>query len=278
VSIGETLTAARIAAGLTTADVAEKTRIRRTLVEAIEADDYRLCGGDIYARGHIATIARTVGTDPVPLLADFDRSHPRDVLRATEVFEAETTKTRERRAGPNWSAAMAAAIVVIVLLAGWQLSRGGGNGPGTTATGQSSTTTRSSSAASPPGPRSSTPPSVSHSPSSKPSSSDLAQVPPIKGVVVKVAAVDGNCWVQAKAGTHVVYEGTLQTHREDVHGQQAGQAHPRQLRCRPAERQRPQPRLTRSSGADQPPHLRSGRPHPGRLTPVRVAGPGCPGA
>ena len=35
-SIGETLTAARLAAGLTTADVAEKTRIRRTLIEAIE--------------------------------------------------------------------------------------------------------------------------------------------------------------------------------------------------------------------------------------------------
>ena len=130
-SIGETLTAARLAAGLTTADVAEKTRIRRTLVEAIEADDYRLCGGDIYARGHIGTIARTVGTDPAPLLADFDRSHPRDTApRATEVFESETTKTRERRVGPNWSAAMAAALVVVVLLAGWQLSRGGGNESG----------------------------------------------------------------------------------------------------------------------------------------------------
>ena len=53
-SIGETLAAARLAAGLTTAQVAETTRIRRTLIEAIEADDYRLCGGDVYARGHIA--------------------------------------------------------------------------------------------------------------------------------------------------------------------------------------------------------------------------------
>ena len=210
-SIGETLTAARVAAGLTTADVAEKTRIRRTLVEAIEADDYRLCGGDIYARGHIQTIARTVGTDPAPLLADFDRSHPRDTApRATEVFESETTKTRERRAGPNWSAAMAAALVVIVLLAGWQLSRGGGKGAGTTAIGQSSSTTSSTPASSTAGTPSSHAPSVSHSPSSKPSNSDLAQVPPAKGVVVKVAAVDGNCWVQAKAGTRVLYEGTLQ--------------------------------------------------------------------
>jgi cytoskeletal protein RodZ len=211
VSIGETLTAARLAAGLTTADVAEKTRIRRTLVEAIEADDYRLCGGDIYARGHIGTIARTVGTDPAPLLADFDRSHPRDTApRATEVFESETTKTRERRVGPNWSAAMAVALVVVVLLAGWQLSRGGGNAPATTATGQTSSTAASP-AGSTPGTASSHAPSASHRPSTKPSSSDLAQLPSTKGVTVKVAAVNGNCWVQAKAGTHVVYEGTLQS-------------------------------------------------------------------
>jgi cytoskeleton protein RodZ len=210
VSIGETLAAARVAAGLTTADVAEKTRIRRTLVEAIEADDYRLCGGDVYARGHIGTIARTVGTDPAPLLADFDRSHPRDSApRATEVFESETTTTREHRNGPNWSGAMAAALVVIVLLAGWQLSRGGGKGTGTAAAGASATISASKPAGSTPAPSSHSP-SASHSPSSKPSTSYLAQVPPTKGVVVKVAAVDGNCWVQAKAGTHVVYEGTLQ--------------------------------------------------------------------
>jgi cytoskeleton protein RodZ len=210
VSIGETLTAARLAAGMTTADVAEKTRIRRTLIEAIEADDYRLCGGDVYARGHIGTIARTVGTDPAPLLADFDRSHGHDnAPSATEVFESETGTTRERRNGPNWSAAMAAALVVIVLLAGWQLSRGGGKDPGTTATGTSSTATSSTLTGSTAGTPSSHSPSVSHSPSTKPSNSDLAQVPGAKGVVVKVAAVDGNCWVQAKAGTHVVYEGTL---------------------------------------------------------------------
>ena len=69
-TIGERLVEARLEAGLTTAQVAETTRIRRTLVEAIEADDYRLCGGDIYARGHIQTIARTVGmsvaTNPRP--------------------------------------------------------------------------------------------------------------------------------------------------------------------------------------------------------------------
>jgi cytoskeleton protein RodZ len=205
VSIGETLASARSAAGLTTADVAERTRIRRTLVEAIEADDYRLCGGDVYARGHIGTIARTVGLDPAPILAEFDAAHGMDAApRASEVFEAETTVRPERRA-TNWSAAMAVALIVIVLLAGWQLTRGGNGSGGTNAdkTIVSSSPTLSPSTSHTPSP------SVSSQPeSSSPESSIVAQRT-TKGVNVKVAAVSGSCWIQAKAGTKVVFEGTL---------------------------------------------------------------------
>jgi cytoskeleton protein RodZ len=114
VSIGETLTAAREGAGLSLEQVAEATRIRRTLVQAIEDDNFAPCGGDVYARGHIRTIATTVGTDPTPLLEAFDAEHERGAgPRATEVFESETGARLERR-GPNWSAAMMAALVLVL--------------------------------------------------------------------------------------------------------------------------------------------------------------------
>ena len=113
-SIGETLTAARESAGLSVEQVAEATRIRRTLVQAIEDDDFSPCGGDFYARGHIRTIAATVGADPKPLLDAFDADHERGSgPRATEVFESETGARPERR-GPNWSAAMMAALVLVL--------------------------------------------------------------------------------------------------------------------------------------------------------------------
>jgi cytoskeleton protein RodZ len=114
VSIGETLTAARKSAGLSVEQVAEVTRIRRTLVQAIEDDDFSPCGGDFYARGHIRTIAATVGADPKPLLAAFDAEHERGGgPRASEVFESETGARPEHR-GPNWSAAMVAALVLVL--------------------------------------------------------------------------------------------------------------------------------------------------------------------
>ena len=63
-SIGDALAQARSQAGLTVAQVSERTRIRETIIRGIEHDDFSACGGDFYARGHIRSIARAVGTDP----------------------------------------------------------------------------------------------------------------------------------------------------------------------------------------------------------------------
>ena len=62
-SIGAALAEARQRAGLTVAQVSERTRIRETIIRGIEDDDYSACGGDFYARGHIRAIAKVVGTD-----------------------------------------------------------------------------------------------------------------------------------------------------------------------------------------------------------------------
>ena len=74
-SIGETLARARHQAGLSVAQVSEQTRIRPLIIRGIEADDYSMCGGDFYARGDIRDIAEVVGTDPGPLIEEYDRDH-----------------------------------------------------------------------------------------------------------------------------------------------------------------------------------------------------------
>ena len=74
-SIGETLAQSRQRAGLSVARVSEQTRIRETIIRGVEDDDYSACGGDFYARGHIRAIAQAVGTDPGPLIREYDRVH-----------------------------------------------------------------------------------------------------------------------------------------------------------------------------------------------------------
>jgi cytoskeletal protein RodZ len=75
VRIGESLAAARCQAGLTVAEVSERTCIRKTIIEGIEDDDYSACGGDFYARGHIRSIAKAVGADAGPLIEEYDATH-----------------------------------------------------------------------------------------------------------------------------------------------------------------------------------------------------------
>jgi cytoskeleton protein RodZ len=139
VSVGTALSEARVRAGLTLDDIADRTRIRRTLIENIEADDFHACGGDFYARAHIKSIAQALHIDAAPLLAEFDGEHQNpDLPMATGVLDQSATDGAERRAGgrrPNWTAAMAAALVAVVAFGGFQLVTAGGddNGTGVTA-------------------------------------------------------------------------------------------------------------------------------------------------
>ena len=70
-------------------------------MHAIEQDDFTPCGGDVYARGHLRTLARAVHLDPAPLLAQYDDDHggrPAPTP-AAPLFEAE--RIRPERRGPE---------------------------------------------------------------------------------------------------------------------------------------------------------------------------------
>jgi len=190
-SIGHALRQARIAAGLTVDDVTNATRVRIAIVHAIEADDFAPCGGDVYARGHIRTLAKAVHLDPAPLLAQYDAEHggrPAPTP-AAPLFEAE--RIRPERRGPNWTAAMVAAIVAVVGFVGFTAFKGGDDGGAKTQVAEGSTPSTSKSAS--PTPKS----SKSDIPKSNPSDSAIAAAPQDK-VTVQVSAADGRSWISAK--------------------------------------------------------------------------------
>jgi cytoskeletal protein RodZ len=191
-SIGRALQQARFAAGLTVDDVSSATRVRIAIVHAIEADDFAPCGGDVYARGHIRTLAKAVHLDPVPLLARYDADHggrPAPTP-AAPLFEAE--RIRPERRGPNWTAAMVAAIVAVVGFVGFTAFKGGDSGSDAksqVAQGATPSTSKSAS----PAPKN----TDSATPKSDPSDSAIAAAPQDK-VTVQVSAVDGRSWISAK--------------------------------------------------------------------------------
>jgi cytoskeletal protein RodZ len=203
-SVGQALQQARNDARLSIDEVSTSTRVRVPIVQAIEADDFSRCGGDVYARGHIRTLAREVGLDPQELVAQYDAEHggrPQPTAPAA-LFEAERIRPERRR--PNWTVAMVTAIVIVIGFVGFTLI--GGEEPATppaaeeTPSSQPSQPDKSSESADP----TDTPPA-----DPKPSDSAIAAAPADK-VTVQMTA-EQNVWISAEDHNgRLVHEGVLQ--------------------------------------------------------------------
>jgi len=125
VSIGEALAEARGQAGLTVAEVSQRTRIRETVIRGIECDDYAPCGGDFYARGNIRSIATAVGADPEPLVSEYDAAHrARGALSAVSLDELVTTAQTPARRRPNWAVVLGLALAAALGFAAYNLIPG----------------------------------------------------------------------------------------------------------------------------------------------------------
>ena len=70
-SFGETLRAAREAKGLTTSQIASKTRMLVQIVEEMENEDFHRIAAPIYGRGFVKLYAECVDLDPLPLVKEF---------------------------------------------------------------------------------------------------------------------------------------------------------------------------------------------------------------
>ncbi len=225
-SVGETVARARAAAGMTVAQVAAQTRVRATVISDIESDDFRSCGGDAYAKGHLKSIASSIGTDPVALAALFDAQRGAARVAAEPVAPVDQptqvmasgggdhglsalagtlgASMSGGRRGANWTAVMALALAVVVgigvisFLQRPQSSSPTASNPAPT----SSTPTPGSSASSTPSSTPTTQPTPSTSPSDVVAQAD--------GVTVKLAVTGSASWMRVtNASGKTLFEGTL---------------------------------------------------------------------
>jgi cytoskeletal protein RodZ len=179
--------------------------VRIAIVHAIERDDFAPCGGDVYARGHIRSVARAVRIDPAPLLAQYDEAHggrPAPTP-AAPLFEAE--RIRPERRGPNWTAAMVAAIVAVIGFVGFTAFDGGQDDDASSQAVEGSTPTAGKSPS--PTPKADKPEA---DPKPEPSDSAIAAAPRDK-VTVRVTASNGRSWISAKDHSgQLLWDGLLQ--------------------------------------------------------------------
>lgn len=124
-SAGALLAAARRERGLSVDEVSARTRVRASLIEQIERDDYTHCGGTVYARGHLRSIASTLGVAAGDVLAAYDATHEPETgpVFGPPPGEFDPLRGSGRRGisagdgGFRWGTAMIVSLAVVCLLA-----------------------------------------------------------------------------------------------------------------------------------------------------------------
>ena len=190
-SIGDTLAEARRQAGLTIAQVSQQTRIRESIVRAIEQGDFSPCGGDFYARGHIRSIAEVVGADPVPLIREYDQEHgPPGSMRAAQIFEPATPiRIREPR-NLHLGRVLAVALLAVLGFGAYHIVSTHDRTPPATPTARVR-------------PVATAKPKVTVKPATH-------KAPPKNVAVIRLTATSGDCWVGLSSPTgQSLYQGTI---------------------------------------------------------------------
>ena len=183
--VGARLAEARADQGLSVEDLSSRTYIRPAVIRGIENDDFSACGGPFYARGHIRTLARTLGLDEVPLLEQFDHRHgssqPRVATEAAPVepMNLRVPKSRSGKGGPGWMAVATVVLIVVCLVALVSLLIGGPSKSSNDNSAVRSTTAPKASAA---------PKAAAPAPSAAPQA--------YSGVNLNVRIADGPSWVR----------------------------------------------------------------------------------
>lgn len=213
-TVGAALSAAREDAGRTVEQLASRTNIRATLIRDLEGDRFASCGGRVYARGHVKSIASALSVEAAPLLALFDKAQPdgevevsspspvvvsrgnEESLGGTSFALASAAALRPERTGPRWGLALAgaAAVLGVVTFIGYQDQPGPADRASVFDTaGPDPTATASTDSVAP-----------------APTQPDLsAAKPAVTGAQLRLRVLGGSSWVSISSATATLFEGVL---------------------------------------------------------------------
>jgi cytoskeletal protein RodZ len=102
-------------AGLSIETLANATSIRGGLITEMEANNFKHCGGDTYARGHLKNIAIRLGLDPQHFVQMYNEEHSLD-QRAIHDLLAENNISSIPKEEKSLSWKIPAAVSVLILV------------------------------------------------------------------------------------------------------------------------------------------------------------------
>jgi cytoskeletal protein RodZ len=121
-SLGALITKSRTDARLSIEDLAKVTNIPSTLLRDMENDNFKKCGGETYARGHLRNIAAKVGVDERIFLDLFEVEVTAPAKPIREMLnENNVTMPYQEPKRISWKVLAAGSAAALVLFAGAQI-------------------------------------------------------------------------------------------------------------------------------------------------------------
>ena len=121
-TLGSTIRDAREAARISLESLSDSTSIRMGLLTEMEDNNFKHCGGDTYARGHLRNIANRIGLNPQILLNLYDDQHStekramQDLLVENNIMQV----PREKRT-ISWKVPAMISVTVLFVIASAQI-------------------------------------------------------------------------------------------------------------------------------------------------------------
>lgn len=194
IGIGEPLRAAREDQGRTIEEASRATRVRADYLRALEEERFDVLGGDVYAKGFLATYARWLDLDPEPLLERYREQVQAGDYDAHALIEHPVARPPAEGAS-NWI--VWGAVLGVVLLAALAIiGTFGGRSPQPAAEPGIGTPSPS------PGATDRTP-ATETTPTPTPS--------PTPTSVELEVLVEADSWMRVRSGDEVLFEGTLRS-------------------------------------------------------------------
>ena len=149
--LGAQLKRARDERGMSLSEIANRTKISVTALEALERNDLSKLPGGIFGRAFVRAYAGELGLDPDKTVADFHvaleeaerRAAERGAMRVEITADDREFLERQRRAVRIFRMALAVVAIGAVVLLGWLVRGVWSSAPSTPAVGASAPATPS---------------------------------------------------------------------------------------------------------------------------------------
>jgi len=117
-TLGRTIRDAREAARMSIAALSEATSIRIGLLSEMEANNFKHCGGDTYARGHLRNIAVLIGVDPQILIDLYNDQHAAESQRIQDsLADNNVLQVPREKKSLSWKVPAVASIAILLVIA-----------------------------------------------------------------------------------------------------------------------------------------------------------------